>query len=221
MSRTSRLVVPGVPHHITQRGVRRMQVFFSEEDYYAYLRTLLEQTRRHRVEVWAYCLMPNHVHLVAVPADPGALARALGQTHCRFAREVNRHRAWQGHLWQERFWSCPLDERHAFAAARYVLLNPVRAGLVAKAEAWPFSSARAHLGVASDELVDPAHLASGVGLDPSFLRADVSDEEARAIRRHSNAGRPLGTAEFVEALERRIGRPLELREHGGNRRRVQ
>jgi len=147
------LVVPGLPHHITQRGNRRQQTFFCQEDYAAYLELLADWGGERGVEVWAYCLMPNHVHLIAVPGSEDGLGRAIGEAHRRYTRRINIREKWRGYLWQGRFACFVMDEPYLLAAARYVELNPVRAGLVADAAEWPWSSARAHLSGRDDRLV--------------------------------------------------------------------
>jgi putative transposase len=130
MARLARIVVPGLPHHVTQRGNRRQQTFFGEADIDAYIALMAEHCAAARVAVWAYCLMPNHVHLILVPETETGLRDALGPAHRRYTMAVNAREGWTGWLWQGRFASCPLDEPHLVAAARYVELNPVRAGLV-------------------------------------------------------------------------------------------
>ena len=134
MARLARVVIPGMPHHITQRGNRRQPTFFCEEDYAAYLELMGQWCKERGVAVWAYCLMPNHVHLIAVPKSEDGLRRAIGKAHRRYTRRVNFREQWRGHLWQGRFASFVLDEPYLLAAARYVELNPVRAGLATCAE---------------------------------------------------------------------------------------
>ena len=142
MPRRARLVVPGYPHHVTQRGNRRQQVFYSEDDYLAYLDLLRVLTDDAGANIWAYCLMPNHVHLIVVPQRSDSLAALFGLAHRRYARRINEAREWKGHLWQERFHSVVMDEAHLLAAVRYVELNPVRAGLCSRPEDWPSTSSR-------------------------------------------------------------------------------
>jgi putative transposase len=214
MPRIPRVVVPGLPHHVTQRGARRMRVFFLEDDFALYLALLGEQTRRRRVSVWAYCLMPNHVHLIAVPSDRSGLARAVGEAHRRFAEEINRRQGWQGHLWQERFWSFPLDEPALPAVTRYVLRNPVRAGLVARPHEWPYSSAGALLGRRADALVDNSPLARRIDGWERWLEEQESAPEAAEIRRHSGSGRPLGDEAFLGNVERLVERALRPKAPG-------
>jgi putative transposase len=186
-----------------------MEVFFSSQDYDSYRNLLREQTEKHGVEIWAYCLMPNHVHLIAVPASRDALARALGEAHRKHAIKVNRRFGWKGHLWQERFASFPMDEPHLLAAVRYVLLNPVRAGLVAKASDWPFSSLACHRRGKDDPLVTVSPLHERIdGWD--LLLDETPEPEAMTddLRRHSRTGRPLGDDAFIDRLESYVGRSL-------------
>src|SRR4030065_1065208 len=153
MARLARVVVPGVWHHVTQRGNRRQQTFFNDEDYQAYLELLGEWCGQCGVEVWAYCLMPNHVHLIVVPDSEDGLHRALGEAHRRYTRRINLREGWRGHLWQGRFASFAMDQRHLLRAARYVELNPVRAKLCRAAWRWRWSSAAAHVAGRDDGLV--------------------------------------------------------------------
>src|SRR5262245_38180550 len=145
MARMPRVVVPGLPHHICQRGNRRQRTFFSEEDYRLYKELLASRCAIEGTSIWAYCLMPNHVHLIAVPTKPDGLARAIGEAHRRYTREVNSRGRWTGYLWQGRFASFPMDELHLSRPVRYVLMNPVRSGLAPSPSDWPHSSWRAHV----------------------------------------------------------------------------
>ena len=157
MARIARVVVPGLPHHVTQRGNRREPVFFRAEDYQLYRRLIATAARRAGAEIWAYCLMPNHVHLIVTPADRNGLRRTFGEAHRRYTGAINARFGWTGHLFQGRFGAVVMDEPHLLAAARYIALNPVVAGLVRHAGDWPWSSARAHLAGEDDELAtEPA-----------------------------------------------------------------
>lgn len=208
MARLARVVVPGYPHHITQRGNRRMPTFFCEEDYEAYLALMAEHCAACGVKVWAYCLMPNHVHLVAVPKTETALARAIGEAHRRYTRRINSREGGRGHLWQERFFSCVLQRRHTLAAVRYVERNPVRAALVRRAWRYPWSSAAAHVEGRSDVLIKGSPLAGDVNDWRPFLTTQEDDATLHAIRLHGRTGRPLGDVRFLRRLERRLGRRL-------------
>ena len=141
MSRIARIVLPGIPVHVTQRGNGRQRVFFDDGDRQLYVDLLREHAGRAGFRVWAYCLMPNHVHLVGLPERERSLADGLGRTHANYARHFNLRTRGCGHVWQARFFSCPLDARHLWRAMAYVERNPVKAGLVDRATAWLHSSA--------------------------------------------------------------------------------
>ncbi len=193
---------------ITQRGNRRQQTFFEEQDYHVYLDLMAEWCARFGVEIWGYCLMPNHVHLIAVPKVAEGLRLAIGEAHRRFTRHINFRMKWRGHLWQERFASFPMDEAHLYAAARYVELNPVRARLVEAPADYPWSSAQAHLAGKDDILVKTSPLLTRVGDWGTFLAGNLSEEDAELLRKHERTGRPLGDASFVSSMESLLQRPL-------------
>ncbi len=221
MPRQARVVIPGAPHHITQRGNRRQQTFFTDADYRAYLVLAAEEFAAHGVEVWAYCLMPNHIHLIAAPARQEALAQAVGATHLRYTRQVNLRERWKGYLWQGRFASFPMDEEYLRSCIRYVGLNPVRARLCERAIDWPWSSVRAHLEGAADPLLTPGPVRQCLsGELDRFFEVDVEEEARRKLRRASSSGRPLGAAEWIKALEAATGRPLADPPRGRPKRQV-
>ncbi len=176
---------------MTQRGSRRGATFFSEEDYALYVGLLRHFCARSGTVVWAWCLMPNHVHLLLVPAAADGLAAALSPAHRRYTWEINQRHGWTGTLWQGRFASFPLDEPHLYACLRYVELNPVRAGLVERAEAWRWSSARGHLGLAADPLVDPAPARERVEDWRGFLEAGLEPAQHSALKLAERTGRLL------------------------------
>ncbi len=210
----ARLVVPGMPHHVTQRGNRRQQTFFNDGDYAAYLELMAEWCREKGVEIWSHCLMPNHVHLIAVPSTEDGLRGAIGSAHERYTRRINFREKWRGYLWQGRFASFVMDEPYLLAAARYVELNPVRARLVASAEDWPWSSARAHLSRCDDRLVQVAPLLTMVPDWQALLNSALREEELRDLREHSRTGRPVGNGTFIERLEAVVGRVLRPQKAG-------
>ncbi len=214
MARLARVVAPGVPHHVTQRGNRRQPTFFGPADYRLYRALMAEWCGRAGVEIWAYCLMPNHVHLIAVPQTEDGLARAIGEAHRRYTRAVNLREGWRGHLWQERFASFPMNEPYLLAAARYVELNPVRARLRRRPEAHSWSSARAHLAGRDDGLVTVAPLLDLVPDWAAFLADGLDDPQAAALRGHERTGRPLGDNGFIARLENQLGRVLAKRKPG-------
>src|ERR1041385_3969862 len=215
MSRLARIVVPGCPHHVTQRGNRREPIFFESGDQEIYRDLLAEHCARASVAVWAYCLMPNHVHLILTPQDETGLARAVGDAHRRYTIFVNARGRWQCHLFQSRFASVAMDEAHLIAAVRYVSLNPVRVRLVARAEDWPWSSVRAHLARGDDALVQVAPVLARVADFAALIASDADDELAFGqLRAAEGTGRPLGNAEFIEGLERILGRRIARRAPG-------
>ncbi len=218
MARMARVVIPHIPHHVTQRGVRRNDVFFCEEDYRLYLRLLAEFCRKAGTEVWAYCLMSNHVHLIMVPATEDGLRASLSEAHRRYTRHINQREQCRGHLWQERFHSFPMDERYLMAAVRYVELNPVHAGMVERPEDYGWSSARAHLARRDDELVRVQPMLDRVGDWQDFLAHDPGRATLQALRKHTQTGRPLGDETFLNRLERLTGRVLRPGKRGRKKR---
>ena len=214
MARLARVVASGLPHHITQRGNRRQQTFFGDDDYRLYKELMAESCGRCGVDIWAYCLMTNHVHLIAVPKKADSLARAIGEAHRRYSLHINAREGWRGFLWQGRFTSAVMDERHLLAAARYVELNPVRARNRRRPENHPWSSARAHLAGRDDSLVRVAPLLELAPNWEAFLAEGLTEDEANALRAAERTGRPLGSDAFVARLERRTGRTLAKRKAG-------
>ena len=214
MPRFRRLVVPGFPHHVTQRGVRRQRTFFEADDYRNYLRMAIKLIAAADLDIWAYCLMPNHIHAIAVPHNRCALSKFFGQLHRAYATATNKKNDWKGHLWQERFYSVVMDESHTTSAIRYVERNPVRAGLCAQPQDWPWSSARAHLGLTTDPLVDDKVAQDIIGDWKSYLRAADIDKELQMIRSQTDSGRPDGDRHFLRRLEVESGRSLTRRKPG-------
>ena len=215
MARIARVVAPGFPHHITQRGNRRQETFFSDEDYQAYINLMSEWCSLCNVEVWAYCLMPNHIHLIAVPESADGLRLAIGEAHRRYTRRINFREGWRGHLWQGRFTSYVMDEKYLLACVRYIEMNPVRAMLVTDPGKWPWSSASAHISGYDDSLVTVAPLLEITGGNwEDFLSATIREEEIIEMRKHEQTGRPLGSGSFVENLENTLGRILKPKKAG-------
>jgi putative transposase len=192
--RIARIVVPGIAHHIVQRGNRQQRIFHTHGDCRRYVDMLAETSSAHTVECLAWCLMPNHVHLVLRPATAAGLRSVMSSVHTRYAQHINRREQSSGHLFQDRYRSYPMDDAHLMIAVRYVENNPVKAGLVLHAAEWRWSSARAHLGLGRDPLTDVAAMAQHVANWSAYLQdgveaADRNDLIERALR----SGRPLGT----------------------------
>ncbi|GJL98332.1 MAG: transposase [Methyloligella sp.] len=214
MARLSRLVVPDHPHHITQRGNRREQVFFSQADYEAYLDFLRDALIVSQAEVWAWCLMPNHVHLIVTPKDQDGLRKTVANTHRRYAARINQRNKWTGHLWQGRYGSVVMDEAHLYNAFAYVLLNPVRAKLVKRAQDWQWSSIHAHLDGMDDGITTIKAAADRILNFKTFLKAKFDDESFQALRGSECTGRPIGDDKFIENLERDFDRKLKPQKRG-------
>ena len=219
MARLPRIVIPGLPHHVTQRGNRRGRVFFEDGDYALYLDLLSEAALKAKTEIWCYCLMPNHVHLIAVPSDKDGLRETFADAHRRYTGYINARLRATGHLWQGRFGSVAMDEAHLFYAVRYVSLNPVRAKLVQQAEDWRWSSVAAHLSGQDDKLAKVAPILERYGDFAALLGQDTEDEtEFKSLRQSETTGRPLGSEEWMEKLEKMTGTVLKPQKRGPKKR---
>ena len=213
--RTSRLVAPGFPHLILQYGNYGHRIFEDACDHERYLEWLAEYGRRFDVDIWAYCLMPNHVHHVCVPRTETGLARTFNALHMRYAQYINVKRSLRGHLWQGRFYSSILDDRHALEAVRLVETNPVRWRLVDEAQAYPWSSARSHVTDAADPVLRTV-FPVGVRVDDwaAYLRGPGDPAAGEALRKNIRTGKPCGDREFIRTLERLLNRNLTVRPRG-------
>lgn len=215
MSRVARIVIPGIPHHVTQRGNRRADIFLEDDDRHLYICLLKKYACQHGLRIRAYCLMNNHLHLVAVPEREDSLGLALHDAHSVYAMCFNSRHEVEGHLWQGRFYSCPMDDRHAWAAVRYVERNPLRAEIVQRAQAYRWSSAAAHCGLRKDALLTddfpPPHVIEDWS---AWLSKGERDEVVEHLRRHTQSGRPFGSQSFVDRLEHLLGRPLRPKKRG-------
>jgi putative transposase len=214
MSRLARIVVPDYPHHIIQRGNRRQQTFFCDEDYEAYISLMAEWCGHLGVEIWFYCLMPNHVHLIAAPKSEDGLRRAIGEAHRRYTRRINYREDWRGHLWQGRFSSYVMDNKYLLAAVRYVAMNPVKAGLSKRPEKYRWSSAAAYLSGKDDPLVKTRVLNKKIDDWREFFKEGVDSVLAEKLRTHEHTGRPLGSEKFVLRLEKILHRKLMPKKPG-------
>jgi putative transposase len=217
MGRFNRVVAIDIPHHVTQRGNGRRFVLEADADRTVYLKLLRENISLYGVALVGYCLMSDHIHLIAVPHEADGLAPALKQTHGRYAAYWNAIHQSNGHVWQGRYYSCPLDQSHLWEALRYTELNPVRAGLVLEAELWPWSSAACHCA--------PKEQDPSLTLEPwrkqwthttwrEYLRAGETEARLAVIRQRTHTGRPLGTQEFIQDLEKMTQRRIALQKRG-------
>lgn len=215
MPRVARTVAVGVPHHLTQRGNRRLDVFFTPEDRQLYLHWLTDYAHKYQVRIWAYCLMTNHIHLVATPDQEGAFAGTMRALHSRFTQRQNVAHQWTGHLWQGRYFSAPLDAAYFWHAIRYVERNPVRMGLVERAEDYPWSSAAAHCGLCPDPLLEPLPVDNLIRPDAwSDWLAGADGDELGTLRAATASGHPCGSESFRERLASLLGCPLPARPRG-------
>lgn len=195
MPRVARLVVPGIPRHITQRGNNRQDVFFVDDDRIFYLRMLRKYSDENGLEVLGYCLMRDHIHLVAIPSREDSLASAVGQTHFVYTQYINGLHGRSGHLWQNRFYSCALDEEHFWNAMRYVERNPVRAGAASRAWEYRWSSAAVHCGGNNEvRLVDLRKWNGMIGVQDwqAALSAGQNDAAVKELRRIHRHGQTAG-----------------------------
>jgi len=213
MPRIARVVAVGLPHHITQKGNYRQDVFLDADDRSLYLTWIQEYSLKYKLSILAYCLMRNHVHFIAIPFKADSLAKTFNTVHMRYSQYFNKKLRQRGHLWQGRFYSCVLDESHLMFAARYIERNPVRAGIVKEPWLWPWSSAAAH--TIEKEANDSIKLGDlfnfmDISYDSWKRYIDSIDEIdfLQHIRKHTFTGRPLGKPAFIEKLQQESGRRL-------------
>jgi putative transposase len=209
MSRLARSTIIGYPHQVTQRGNYGQTVFEEEADFRRYLAWLRECADHYSVEIWAYCLMRNHVHFVCVPKADGSLAHAFNTLHMKYAQYFHGKKGLTGHLWKGRFLSCMLDGRSVFEEVRFIENNPVRAGLVARAEDYPWSSARHHvLGESDPVMRDACFLTREINDWRTYLRDGGDEPILKRTWQSMKTGRPAGDEGFLRGLEEILGRRL-------------
>ncbi len=226
MARVARIIVPDAAHHVTQRGNNKQDVFFVDDDRHVYLELLHAQAQRFGFRILGYCLMTNHVHIIGVPKDEAALAKTFGRTHFLYTQYINRLHGRSGHLWQNRFYSCPMDEVHALQALSYAELNPVRAKMVRHPWTYAWSSAAAHCGKAPAhpllDLTDWQDTPSGHAWRDTLAEFAGDNGASDLIRRNTHTGRPLGSDTFLSKVEKTlarrvrplpVGRPKGWRRH--------
>jgi putative transposase len=201
-----RIIVPGLPHHIIQRGLKGQKTFLAQEDYASYIRIMAESCHLNDVEIWAYCLMPDHAHLIAIPWETKALSRCFRTAHSRYTKYINRRIGRSGQFWQGQYSSHLLDENYLISCARYIEINPVKRDYIDQAKKWQWSSARAHITQNDDDLVLVSPLLERVKADwQDFLAETRPREEADLFYRHEKSGLPLGTDHFIAMVEERCG----------------
>lgn len=199
MARIKRIVIPNTPHHITQRGVRSMNIFFKHEDYEYYKELLFIQCKLHNLEIVSYCLMTNHVHLIAIPQDKDSLSKAIGETHRLYTRKINFEQKVRGHLFQERFYSTPLDNEHLLNAIKYVEQNPVKAFMVKYPWDYEYSSAKYRLNlVDEDKLLSLNDTVNNIENYKEFL---LEDANSKLIIEKTKTGKPCGNDDFYDKIK--------------------
>jgi putative transposase len=207
MARLARFILPGVAHHVTQRGNGRQQVFFCEADYRFYRDLLKVHCARHGVAIWGWVLMPNHVHLILVPPAADSLRAALSQVHRAYAGHIHAREKRTGHFWQGRFGCVAMDEAHLLSAIRYVHNNPVRARLALRSRDWPWSSVHALLRPSrGDGLTQTGPVLARVDNMQALLKRGEDEAQSMALRRSESTGRPLGSEAFLRKIARKTER---------------
>ena len=224
MPRVARIVAAGYPHHITQRGNYQQRIFSDDADRRKYLSLLKEESKRYHLSILAYCLMSNHVHFMVIPQREDSLGKVFKYTNMKYSRYYNNKMKVSGHLFQGRFFSCILDERHMITCARYIERNPVRANLVKKPYLWSYSSAKIHCGINRDDPLETNRLFNYIEQKPKgwkeFIETPDNPDEIAVLRKKTRTGRPLGTDDFTERLEVKLKRFLKSKPQGRPRKKV-
>ncbi len=203
MARIKRIVLPHIPHHITQRGVRSMNIFFKQTDYECYKELLYEQCVIYDLKIVSYCLMTNHIHIIAIPSTEESLSRAIGETHRLYTRKINFKQKVKGHLFQERFYSTPLDEYHFLNALKYVEQNPVKANIVRYPWEYRYSSARYRVNLTlEDKLLSNCDEIDDLKNYKEFLQETA---ETKQIEEKTRTGKPCGDEEFYKKIKLATG----------------
>ncbi|MCF7887647.1 MAG: transposase [Candidatus Omnitrophica bacterium] len=220
MPRIARIIAEGYPHHIIQRGNRRQKVFFQNRDYQEYLKLLRQYSAKNNLSVAAYCLMPNHVHIVAIPSNKEGLAKAIGETHRNYTRMINFRENWRGYLWQGRFSSYIMDRKHLYTAVKYILNNPVKAKrkITENALDYHWSSIHYHIGKKNIPWLKDDILQEMIDDWSQYLNEDQDNKQIELLKKHERTGRPLGDNNFIEILEKKLGISLKKKKPGPKKR---
>lgn len=220
MARKARVILTGEAHHVTQRGNRRQNVFFCEEDYHVYLKFLQSTSGAFGFSILSYCLMPNHIHLLVVPTDPGAMREGISHLHQLYTRYINKPRGWGGHLWQGRFFSCPVESVGVPAVARYIELNPVRAKLCDVPANYRWSSAHVACEKSRNGRSGFSSIQSPATSWAEYLAMDETEEKIRGMRLAVSTGRPFGSEAFLRHVEAKAGISFALKKPGPKMERI-
>ena len=218
MARIARIVAVGYPHHVTQRGNNKQVIFKDDADRKKYLDLIRIHSAKYRLDILGYCLMANHVHFVAIPQTLDALAKTFNFAHMRYSQYFNKKMGMSGHLWQGRFYSCVMDERHLYACVRYIERNPVRANIVKEPVNYQWSSARIHCGIEEKDNLGVNRIFDYIeytrGKWNNFIRTIDEREDIAEIKRHTLKGFPMGEEGLIRKLENKLGRFLRINPRG-------
>lgn len=214
MARQARITLDYTPHHITQRGNRGEPIFFEKGDFQAYLDILTEQCERFDVKIASYCLMPNQIHLLAIPKEGALLARAIGETHRRYTNMINKRNDWRGHLFQDRFFSYVCDEEHSLRALRFIESMPITSGIAPKPESYLWSSAKNRIKLIADPRLMVLPHFSSIHNWEDFLNRPMDEDELKTVQTHLQTGRPRGSDNFLNRVEQKLGRSVRPKKRG-------
>ena len=216
MPRIARAVMVDYPHHITQRGNNRQKVFFAQYTWRRYLDWLTEYAQKHQVDILAYCLMTNHIHLLVKPRQSASLAKTMQGLNLKYTQFINHQYHRTGRIWAGRFYSCIIDaENYLWAVARYIEQNPLRAKMVRRAEDYPYSSAPAHILGQADEVLTEALFPDEERIDYiKFVRSAIPDKEMKFLRYSTGNDKPLGNDKFIRRIEKALGCSFEVKPAG-------
>ncbi|MBU1043379.1 MAG: transposase [Candidatus Omnitrophica bacterium] len=218
MPRIARIVAVGLPHHITQRGNYKQEIFCDESDRREYLNYIAEEIQKYKVKVLAYCLMKNHVHFIAVPEEETSIGNVFKYANMRYSLYFNRKRGVGGHLFQGRFFSSIMDEKHTLVCARYIERNPVRAKILKEPVAWQWSSARVHCGNDFNDFLGVNKLFNYIEIPKhewkKFISEDDAETDIKEIKEQTRKGRPMASIEIMRKIEERLNRKLLVKPRG-------
>ncbi len=209
MPRQARIVIPNTPHHITQRGNYQQKIFNYKYHYMQYCEWINDYALKYNLNIFAYCLMNNHVHFVVAPMEKADLAEVFKTVHMRYANYINKQKQVKGHLWQGRFYSCVLDDAHLYRAIRYVENNPVREKKVKNAWEYKWSSAPDHAG---NRKKAPIKLTNYEAVKPEEWKSYLKEndpEMVNEIRLKTKRGLVIGADKFIKSLEKKLNRSLK------------
>lgn len=215
MPRIARVVVKNAPHHVTQRGNYKQKIFFNNKDRESYLKLIKKYSNKYKLDILAFCLMNNHVHLIVVPKKKDSMAKVFKAVNAKHALRINKRKKVTGHLWENRFFSCVLDDRHAYIATRYVEQNPIKAGLVDEAWGWAWSSAAHHVGEKDIfGFLKHAEFLPTCKEWKTILKSVELNPVVNKLEWCTKTGRPFADFSIVKKLEKITGRRLRYRSVG-------